>query len=48
MTWNLSYENPNPQSIATVIKSEYPDFIAVQELVKSTALELSQALSQDF
>lgn len=48
MTWNLSYENPNPQSIAIVIKSEHPDVIAVQELVKSTALELSQALSQDF
>jgi endonuclease/exonuclease/phosphatase (EEP) superfamily protein YafD len=48
MTWNLSYENPHPQAIASMIKFEHPDIVAVQELVKSTASELSQALSQDF
>jgi vancomycin resistance protein VanJ len=48
MTWNLRYDNPDPQAIATVIKSQHPDIIAVQELVETTASKLSQELNRDF
>ena len=48
MTWNLSYENPSPEGVAKIVKSEAPHVIAIQELVKSTAVELSQALKRDF
>jgi vancomycin resistance protein VanJ len=48
MTWNLSYDNSNIRGIATTIESEHPDVVAVQELVKSTALELSKALESEF
>lgn len=48
MTWNLSYENPSPEGIVKIVKSEFPDVVAVQELVKSTALQISQELERDF
>jgi vancomycin resistance protein VanJ len=48
MTWNVRYDNPQPQSIAAVIKSQQPDIVAIQELVGSTASVLQQSLSQDF
>ncbi len=48
MTWNVRYDNPNPKEIAKVINSEKPDIVAVQELIRDTAWELSAILKPAF
>lgn len=48
MTWNVRYDNPNPQEIANVINSEKPDIVAIQELMRDTAWELSAILKTAF
>jgi vancomycin resistance protein VanJ len=48
MTWNIRYDNPNPKEIANVINSEQPDVVAVQELMRDTAWELSTILKPAF
>jgi vancomycin resistance protein VanJ len=48
MTWNVRYDNPNPKEIANVINSEKPDIVALQELMRDPAWELSEILKPTF